>query len=310
MLAGMQLDLFTPMKDGPMSAELLARALGVRPDKLSPLLYALVAAGLLTIEGDLFSNAPEANHFLVRGRPAYRGGTHEALSRRWNSVLKTAETIRTGIPQAKTVDYSTMSKDRLESYYRSGYAGIVAVARELLARYDFSSYRSLMDVGGGSGGLAITITEAYHHIQATVVDLPTVTPVTKGFVEEAGATARVKVVAANVLSGPLAGSFDVAVMSHFIQLLSSEQARRAISNVGQVIEPGGLIYIRGWVIDNSRISPLEIVGQNLSLLNTFAEGQAYTDQEHRNWLSEAGFEGFERFVLPDGNSIIRARKPA
>ena len=81
MLAGMQLDLFTPLKDGPMSAEQLAEALIVNPTKLRPLLYALVAAGLLTVDQELFSNTPEADYFLVRGRPTYRGGTHEALLR-------------------------------------------------------------------------------------------------------------------------------------------------------------------------------------------------------------------------------------
>src|SRR3990172_8470710 len=83
MLAGMQLDLFTPLKDGPMTAAQLAAALGVRADKLQPLLYALVAAGLLTVDGDLFSNPPEASHFLVRGKPSYAGGRREALSHWW-----------------------------------------------------------------------------------------------------------------------------------------------------------------------------------------------------------------------------------
>ncbi len=50
MLAGMQLDLFTPLKDGPMSTEQLAVALGVGPAKLEFLLYSLVAANLLTME--------------------------------------------------------------------------------------------------------------------------------------------------------------------------------------------------------------------------------------------------------------------
>ena len=111
MLAGMQLDLFTPLQDGPMSAEQIAEALKVNPAKLRPLLYALVAAGLLTVKDGLFSNTPEADHFLVQGRPTYRGGTHEGHLRRWNATLKTAETIRTGIPQAKT-DYSARSEER------------------------------------------------------------------------------------------------------------------------------------------------------------------------------------------------------
>ena len=78
MLAGMQLDVFTPLKDGPMSAEQVAEKIGVSAGKLRRVLYALVTAELLSVEGDLFSNTPEADHFLVRGTPAYIGGRHEA----------------------------------------------------------------------------------------------------------------------------------------------------------------------------------------------------------------------------------------
>ncbi|MCK5317883.1 MAG: hypothetical protein KAJ55_08205, partial [Anaerolineales bacterium] len=65
MLAGMKLDLFTPLKDGPLNAGQLATKLGVNAGKLGPLLYALVIAGLLTEEDGAFSNTPETDEFLV-----------------------------------------------------------------------------------------------------------------------------------------------------------------------------------------------------------------------------------------------------
>jgi hypothetical protein len=43
-------------------------------------------------------------------------------------------------------------------------------------------------------------------------------------------------------------------------------------------------------------------------LNIYDEGQAYTEREHREWLEEAGFDDFERKTLPDGFSMVRARK--
>ena len=46
MIAGMQLDLFTPLKDAPMTAGQIADVLGLSPAKLKPLLYALVVARL------------------------------------------------------------------------------------------------------------------------------------------------------------------------------------------------------------------------------------------------------------------------
>ena len=78
----MQLDLFTPLKEGPLSAEQLADTLGVGFTKLEFLLYALVAATLLRMEGDLFSNTAEADHYLVRGQPEYIGHRHGSIATR------------------------------------------------------------------------------------------------------------------------------------------------------------------------------------------------------------------------------------
>ena len=60
-LAGMQLDLFTPLKDGPLSADQVAASIGVQTAKLHPLLYALVVVGLLTVEDGFFANTAEAD---------------------------------------------------------------------------------------------------------------------------------------------------------------------------------------------------------------------------------------------------------
>ena len=76
MLAGMQLDLFTPLERGPMTAEEIAQAIEVDSAKLKPLLYALVSANLLTVDGDWFLNTAESAHFLVTGKPDYLSLIH------------------------------------------------------------------------------------------------------------------------------------------------------------------------------------------------------------------------------------------
>ncbi len=307
LLAGIRLDLFTPLKDGPMSVEQLAGKLGVKADKLKPLLYALAAAGLLKVENGIFSNSSEANRFLVRGLASYRGGKHEVLLNNWQAGLRTAESIRIGAPQAK-LDFAGASAAELETFYRSNHAQALRRGRELVATYDPSPHHTLLDVGGGSGGLAIAITETYSHMQATVAELPTVTPITRRIVEEAGASGRVQVQSSDVINESLSGAFDAAVLSSFIQVISRDQARRALQNVGKAVSPGGAIYIRGDIVDDSGISPLGSVMRNLVYLNIYDQGQAYTEREHREWLKEAGFENFERKILPDGFSMVRARK--
>jgi ubiquinone/menaquinone biosynthesis C-methylase UbiE len=304
----MQLDLFTQLKDRPMVAEQIAETIGVDSAKLKPLLYALVVADLLIVEEYFFSNTDTSNKYLVRGSPSCVVNIHEQLSDLWSAALKTAESIRTGVPQASH-DYSSMSKDELQQFFRGQHPYAIEYGRDLMARYDFSSYRTLLDVGGGSGGLAIAVTDAIPNIQATVVELSTVTPITQHFIEEAGAGDRIKVVAADVVSDTLPGSYDAAVMTAFLQVLSPDDARRVLKNVSRVMNLGGEIYIRGGgIIDNSRTSPPGLVSFNIVFVNVYDHGQAYTEQEHKEWLEEADFGGFRRTILPDGASIITARK--
>ena len=307
MLAGMQLDLFSPLENGPMSLEQLAEALDVRPLKLRPLAYALVAAGLLEVEAEQFSNTPESSRFLVKGTPTYIGGRHENLAFQWEAMLKTSESTRTGVPQAK-LDFTDRPEHELESILRGLHGRLMANGRELVERADLGSWcRTLVDVGGGSGGLAIAVAGGCPDIRATVVDLPTITPITQRFIDRSEVKDRVTVVSADVLRDRLEGSYDAAVLSAFIQVLSPEDAVRALRRIRGLVAPGGSIYILGQVVDNTRLSPILSVGFSLTTLNLYDDGQAYTQQEYLDWLAEAGFAGGDIGTLSTGTTLISAK---
>ncbi len=309
MLAGMQLDVFTPLRDGSMTAEQLASTLNVKAEKLSPLLYALVAAELLTVDGDRFSNTPEASHFLVQGKPTYMGDRHDFYRGNWSALFQTASSIRSGMPQAQH-DFTAMSEDELTPFLSNLHPQAVAAGRQLVELYDFASYQTLVDVGGGTGGMALAITGANPHLEATVIDLPTVLPVTQRCMEENRATDRIQVKAVNVVEEPLPGTYDVAVLRSLLQVLSPEQAFEALRHICAAINPGGVIHIVGRILDDSRLSPLETVGFNLVFLNVYRDGCACTEHEHREWLTALSFDHIERKPLTNGFSVITAHKPA
>jgi hypothetical protein len=80
------------------------------------------------------------------------------------------------VPQAK-LDFSKSPQAELETYLRRINVLTVAAARALLERYDFSSTKTLADVGCGGAGIALTITNACPHIHVTALDLPQVAPI-------------------------------------------------------------------------------------------------------------------------------------
>jgi SAM-dependent methyltransferase len=289
MLAGMKLELFTPLEEA-MSVEELANILGVSAAKLGPLLYALVLAGLLVEDEGRFSNSPETSEYFVKGKPGYMGEIHKIWYSNLLATLQTAETIRTGSPQAK-YDWSSLPQDELLVLYEGMSAGDEARAEWLSSRYDFSECQELLDAGGGSGSLAIAMTKIHPQMTATVGDLPQVTPITEKFVLDADASGRVQVIPLDLTIDPIPGMYDVAFLGSVIQTLSADSARAVVKNVGKVVKPGGRLFIFGsGMLEDSRLSPKPAVEQNLIFINTYDDGQSYTESEHRDWLHSAGFE--------------------
>jgi hypothetical protein len=68
----------------------------------------------------------------------------------------------------------------------------------------------------------------------------------------------------------------------FLQVLSREAAAQALRNVAAAVKPGGAVFILGMgILDDSRVSPAEVVSFNLVFVNIYDQGQAYTESEHR-----------------------------
>jgi 2-hydroxy-4-(methylsulfanyl)butanoate S-methyltransferase len=307
MKAAMQLDLFTPLKDGPMSGAELAGVLGLNADRFTLLLYALVSAGLLTVEDGCFANTPEANRFLVRGVPGYLGNQHHLYDDLWGGMLHTGNSLQSGVPGAKH-DFSIMTEAALGNFYRGTHPGALSAGRTLVALVDLSDARHLVDVGGGSGGVSIGLCETYPDLRATIAEFDAVVPVTKSIIADENMTGRIDVIAADAVANNLPGEYDAAILRNLIQVLSADDAAAALSHIASAIKPGGVVYIWGWMIDDSRITPADSVLHNIAFLNLYDNGQAYSEGEHRGWLADAGFKDMERQILPGGFSLMSARK--
>ena len=304
MLAAMQLDLFSCLRDGPAEAPAIARQLTVEESRLHPQLYALVVIGLLDESEGRFANSAEAARYLVRGSPDFMGDRHRLWSDVWQSVLRTADSIRTGGPQARH-DFATMPDTELDAFFSGLHPNALAAGREFGRTHDLTNVGALVDVGGGSGGFALGLAGAHPGLRLTVVDLEPVTAVTRRFVESAPAGARVEIVAADVTAQPLPGRYDAAVLKNFIQVLSQEQAAGALCHVFDALNPGGTIYVTGHILEDSRRAPAESVLFNIVFINIYDAGRAYTRAEYVSLLEQAGFADID-FLEED---LVTARKP-
>ena len=309
MLAGMELDVFTPLKDGPLDAKSLACTLGVQAEKLTPLLYALVVAGLLKADDNRFSNTDEAARFLVRGSSDYIGGLSGFYSMLLQISMKTAESIRSGKPQAK-FDFSSLSEEELSSYFRKQIHSSLSGGKEIAEEFDLSKHERLLDAGGGTGGVSIAICTKCPHLKATVADLPNVVKLTEQFILEYEMSEKIDVSPTDLCSESPVGKYDLVILRALIQTLSKDKAWSVLKNIGLSMLPGGRLLIFGNILNDSHLGPPASIAYSLVFLNTYDDGKAYTEDEYREMLEKAGFRNIvvTHDAFSDGMGKVSAVK--
>jgi SAM-dependent methyltransferase len=308
MLAGLKLDLFSQLGHGPRETAEIAKTLGVEPSRLSRLLFALVAAGLLERHDAGFANSPEAAAYFVKGSPRYIGGMHELFEQLWRADLETADSIRSGRPAALH-DFSAMSDDELSAMLRGMHPLAIISGRDFAKRFDFSRRRSVVDIGGGSGGLIATLCDLNPGMNGVLFDLPGTARLAEPLLRATPGGDRVAIETGDILRASPSGLYDAAILRALIQVLAPEDAERAIAHAAAALRPGGAIYISGMgILDDSRVSPAAAVFINVTFMNLYRSGASYTISEHARWLEAAGCGDMQRITLPNGSSVISATK--
>ena len=309
MMAGMQLDIFTTLKDSAQTADEVANTLNVRVGKLLILLRALVAAELLTYDNGKFANTPESAFYLVNDGQSTIGAHHPFIAYLWHAMPTTAESIRTGEPQAHHDWHMDEVSPELDAITHAYHLRGLASRADILSEIDLSTYKHIADIGGGTGALAIGLTDALPELHVTIVDLPASISLAEKYVKSVPQKDRIHLKEHNMLAAPLDGNYEAAILMSFTQVLSEEQNRLALRHTFEALADGGVIYISAAVLDSDGVAPTGTALFNIVFLNLYHDGQAYTEWQYQTWLTDTGFVDVKRHRTQDGGSIVIGKKP-
>ncbi len=304
--AGIELGLFSALADEALPAHEVARRLGVAPDRLERLLYALVAAGLLDLRAGSFMNGDEARQFLVRDRPGYVGGDQGLVAQLWHADLQTAASIREGRPAALH-DFASADAAGAVEFFRGLMPGARAFGRAIAQMLEWSEVRSVIDIGGGPGSALTGIAERHPRVRRTLLELPAGLELARPLLAESG-DVGVEFEAGDIVAAPSASRHDLALMKAVIQVLSPADAERALCHAHASLAPRGLLCITGaGILNDDRVSPVEAAYYNLTFMNLYEGGASYTRSQYSSWLAKAGFVDVAYRALPSGSTLITAR---
>jgi hypothetical protein len=307
-LAAADLDIFTPLSRGPMTAAALAKTLRSDWRATAILLDALAALKLLRKDRDSYAVVPEVAGLLSVDSPnsILAGLRHQAnCLRRW---VQLATVVRDGGPAERTPSIRGQTAD-MEAFIAAMDDFSAAVAPSVVGRLGSLSFQRLLDIGGASGTWTIAMLRAVPGATAVVFDLPDVIPLAKERLTAANLLDRVTVVPGDYNHDDLPGGADLAWLSAIAHQNSREQNRVLFARIHTALAAGGTLVIRDVVLNESRIEPPAGALFAVNMLVGTEGGNSYTFEEYRDDLIMAGFADVELLYQDEGmHSLIRARK--
>lgn len=310
--AASELEVFSALAGGPLTADELATKSGAQPEPLRLILESCVDVGLLTRDGARFVNTPTAETFLVRGRPAYLGGAltyARDLYPAWGGLTSLVKSGRPPMPpetilgedKAKTRAFVMAMHERAK--------GIGSILSQII---DLTGRKKLIDVGGGPGTYSVMLCQRTPGLTATVLDRPGVLEVTRELVDAAGFADRVTLLPGDYLKTPFGDGFDVALLSGMMHRETPDGVMLLLNKAFASLEPGGQVIVSDvFFEDDHKNSPPFTTSFALNMMVTSHEGSAHAKTEMQRWLAAAGFTGIEVRDMPRPNphSLVLGTKP-
>jgi SAM-dependent methyltransferase len=302
--AAVKLDVFTKMGSEELTAGELASCVEASERGVSKLLNALTAMKLLVKKGERYANTPAALAFLSKDSPKYTGHMilhHHHLMASWSRLH---EAVQSGAPLRSRSAHGD-EKTR-ESFLMGMFNAAMQLAPRLAAVIDLSGRRRLLDLGGGPGTYAIHFCLKNPGLRATVYDLPTTRPFALRTIERFAVGDRVDFVGGDYLEEEVPKGFDVAWLSQILHAEGPEDARRVVDKAVSTLNPGGMILIHEFILNDTMDGPLFPALFSLNMLLGTDHGQSYSEGQIVKMLESAGAKEIRRTPVqtPNDSGII------
>ncbi|WP_299256369.1 methyltransferase [uncultured Aquimarina sp.] len=319
LLSAVNMSLFTLLAKEELSGQGIKEKLGLHQRGLYDFLDALVALNFLKRTGikasAVYANTEETNLFLDKEKPSYVGGMLELSNNRlygfWNSL---EEGLKTGAPQnelknggAPIFEDIYADQQKLKEFLKAMEGLQSSNFKMLSQKFDFSNYKTLCDIGGSSGHLAIQVARNNSHMKTITFDLPPLEILAKENILSNELSDSVSFQPGDFFKDELPKS-DVITMGNILHNWGLEDKKMLIKKAYDALPNGGaLIVIENIIDDNRRTNAFGLM-MSLQMLMETPEGFDFTAADFNVWASEIGFLQVSTMHLTGNTSAVIAIK--
>jgi len=315
--AAAELGIADALAGGPKRSDEIARAVDANPDAVHRLLRALVALELCAVGDDgAFALTPLGACLRSDTSDSVRAWALLLGSEQhWRSWGRLVDCIRTGrsVPELEGRDTwvepsndpgaSTNFNQSMVQLTRH-IAGAVAVS------YDFSAFRTIVDVGGGFGALLPPILKANPELRGIVFDLPRCRDGARALAEKTGVAGRCEFVGGDFFTDSLPKA-DAYIIKSVIHDWDDERSVAILRTIRAAMGPEArLLVVEPILPERPGSSPFDamLAHTDLNML-VVTGGRERTEADFRRLIERAGLRTARILPTPATMSIIEGRKP-
>ena len=288
----------------------------LNPDALERLLDACVGLQLLERANRLYGNTGSARAYLCKQSPSrltgYINYSNAILWKMWGNL---EDAIREGTNRWQ----QTFGWDGpiFSNFFRTdesmreflmamhGY-GLIS-SPHVVTAFDLSRFRSLVDLGGATGHLAIAACERYAGLRAVIFDLPSTAPLAHEILSASTVADRIEIVSGDFFVDNLPEG-DLFAVGRILHDWTEPKVMSLLERIFDRLPSGGALLIAEKLISEDRTGPRWAHMQNLGML-LYTEGKERTLSEYRDLLERVGFSSVRGAITPSPLDAIIALKP-
>jgi len=298
MRAAAHYKFFTLIAQGHTTADAIAGAAKTDARGTRMVLDSLVALDVLTKRQNTYGLTPDADAFLVEGRPGdltsmldiHSGLTYEKWGR-LTDALRDPTKVRQYADLEEGADFFPRL---IRAILPMGLGAADATAEHLAIGTRRKGVR-ILDIGIGGAAWSIPFAQRDRTAQVVGFDLPEVLPHTKQIVAEFGVERQFSLRPGNLMKDHLGDSeFDIVILGNICHGLTPDQNRDLLRRTRRALAPGGQLVIADMIPTDERTGPPFPV---LFAVNMFVMGgeDTYPMSDYRGWLAETGYHDVDVF---------------
>lgn len=300
MFAAVSLGVFDRLTEAAADVATLARQLGVHTDPLERLLDGCVGLGLLEKCERCYSNSALAETYLTRCSPHSLAGyvlySDRVLYPMWGNLEAavredTNRWQQTFGGSGSIFDHFFRTAEARQDFL-SGMHGFGQLSSPaVVAAFDLGRFGRLVDLGGGTGHLAVAARARYPQLRAAVFDLPAAITTAREYLDRAPSANAIELIAGDFFTDPLPEA-DLFALCRILHDWGEKKIRTLLAKVCSRLPAGGALLIAEKLLDDDKTAPMPALMQSLNML-VCTEGKERSLPEYTHLLREAGFNQIE-----------------